>query len=86
MLKAETGRWAKPNKILLDNRKCMFQFVLECSLYKDLRKTYVKCYCWQRPNMPKLIELFSSEKGCIIKNLSSFIDKTFKMREQSGVI
>ena len=36
--------------------------------------------------MPKLKELFSSEKGCIIKNLSIFIDKAFKMREQSGII
>ena len=46
-LEVETGRWTKPNKILLDYRKCMicnvledeFHFVLECCLYKDLRKT-----------------------------------------------
>ena len=38
------GRWAKPNKILYDNRKCRvcdvledeFHFVIICSLYKDL--------------------------------------------------
>ena len=51
-LAVETSRWAKPNKIPLDNRKCMicnvleaeFHFVLECCLYKDLRKTYIKWY------------------------------------------
>ena len=48
-LEIETGRWAKPNKIPLDNRKCMicnvledeFHFVLECSFYKDLKKKHI---------------------------------------------
>ena len=76
-LEIETGRWAKPNKIPLKNRLCMicnvledeFHFVLECSLYKDLRKIYIKRYYWQRPNMPKFIELISSENCRTIKNL-----------------
>ena len=93
-LEIETGRWAKPNEIPLENRLCMicnvledeFHFVLECSLYKDLRKNYIKRYYWQRPNMPKFIELFSSENCRTIKNLSIFIDKAFKMREEVGII
>ena len=63
-LEVETGRWAKSNRILLDNRKCC--------LNKDLRKTYIKRYYWQRPNMPKLIEPISFEKGCIIKKILAF--------------
>ena len=59
-LETEMGHWAKPNKVPLDNRKCKicnvvedkFHFILECILFKDLRKCYVnKCY-WERPNMP----------------------------------
>ena len=33
-----------------------FHFVLECSIYKDIRKTYIKRYYWQRQNMPKFID------------------------------
>ena len=59
------GRWAKPNKIQLDNRKCgscdvledEFHFILQCSRYQDLREIYIKRYFWRRPNMLKLIEL-----------------------------
>ena len=89
-----TGRWAKPNKIPLENRLCKisntledeFHFVLECALYKDLRKTYIKRYYWQRPNTPKFIELLSCENSRAIKNLSIFIDKAFKLREEVGII
>ena len=93
-LEVEMGRWAKPNKILYDNRKCSvcnvledeFHFVIICSLYKDLRKIYIKRYYWQRPNMLKFLELFATENITIIKNLSIFIEKAFKLRDQSGVI
>ena len=82
------GRWAKPNKIPLDNRKCRacgvledeFHFILECAIYDDLRKTYIKRYYWQSPNMPKFIELLTSQNRKIIKNLSYFIEKAFKIR------
>ena len=87
-LEVEMGRWAKPNKIPLDNRKCRvcgvledeFHFILECAIYDGLRKTYIKRYYWQNPNMPKFIELLTSENSKIIKNLSCFIEKAFKMR------
>ena len=82
------GRWAKPNKIPLDNRKYRacgvleveFHFILECAIYDGLRKTYIKRYYWQNPNMPNFIELLTSENSKIIKNLSYFIEKAFKMR------
>jgi hypothetical protein len=48
----ETGRWHKPNPIPRNERKCLFcncledefHFLLECELYKDIRKKYVKDY------------------------------------------
>ena len=64
-----------------------FHFIIVCSLYKDLRKTDIKRYYWQRPNMPRFrLELHSTENCNIIKNLSIFIEKAFKLRDQSGVI
>ena len=49
-LKVETGRWQQPIAIAFNERKCTlclkledeFHFLLECPLYKDLRKKYVK--------------------------------------------
>ena len=58
-----------------------FHFTLECPLYKDIRKKYIKRYYWQRPNMVKFIELFLSENCQIIQNLSMFINKAFGMRK-----
>ena len=63
-----------------------FHFTLECPLYKDIRKKYIKRYYWQRPNMVKFIELFLSENCQIIKNLSMFINKAFKLRKDFGII
>ena len=45
-LEIEVGRWARPNRILIDERKCRtcskleneFHFLLECSLYNDLNE------------------------------------------------
>lgn len=49
-LEIEIGRWTKPNKTPLDNRKCRicnvledeYHFVLECLLFQDLRQKYIK--------------------------------------------
>ena len=78
-LKVETGRWQKPTTIPFNERKCTlclklddeFHFLLECPLYKDLRKKYVKKYYWKNTNMLKFIELlnyfgkWNSYKQCI---------------------
>ena len=45
-LEIEMGRWARPERIEFDDRKCKlckkledeFHFVLECPLYDDIRK------------------------------------------------
>ena len=93
-LEVETGRWTKPNKTPLDDRICLicgvledeFHFIIECPLYNDLRNIYIKRYYWQRANMPKFIQLLSSENIRVIKNLAIFIEKAFKKREQVGII
>ena len=81
-LEIETGRWHKPNRTPVEERKCFycnsledeFHFVLECSLYQELRQEYIKRYFWIRPNIPKFIELLQSENKKIIKNcLFTFI-------------
>jgi len=47
-LKVETGRWQKPTAIPLNERTCTLclkledEWGLECPLYKDLGKKYVK--------------------------------------------
>ena len=79
-LEVEAGRWAKQNKIPYENRKCRrcdvledeFHFVMECSMYTDLRRRYINRYYWQRPNMLKFIELLSTEHGKTLKKPQCF--------------
>jgi len=42
-------------------------FLLECPLYQDLRKKYVKTYNWKNTNMLQFIELIISENETVIK-------------------
>ena len=49
-LEIEAGRWARPNRVPIDERKCRFcntledefHFLLECNLYRDLRMQFIK--------------------------------------------
>ena len=49
-LEIEVGRWARPNRTPIDERKCRycdkledeFHFLLECTLYIESRKKYIK--------------------------------------------
>lgn len=87
-LEIEVGRWARPNRTPINERKCRncnkledeFHFLLECPLYSDLRKMYIKRYFWNRPNMIKLQELMSSNNKNIIKNTALYIEKAFRIR------
>ena len=87
-LEVECGRWTRPERTPLDNRKCNmwniledeFQFILECSLY--IRNQLISKYFWARPNMPKIIELCISENRKLQKKLSMFVEKAFKIRTQ----
>jgi len=53
-------------------------FLLECPLYKDLRRKFVKKYYWKKTNMLKVIELITSENETVI--LSMFVNKSFDLR------
>ena len=88
-LEIEAGRWTKPNKTPLDNRKCIicniledeYHFVLDCSLYLNLRTQYINKYFWKRPSMVKFIELVNTENVHVLKKLSTYIEKAFKLRQ-----
>ena len=88
-LEIEAGRWHTPNRTPVEEKNVLllffndeFHFVLECSLYQELRQEYIKRYFWIRPNIPKFIELVQSENKNIIKNLSVYIYKSFEKRTE----
>ena len=90
----EVGRWAKPNKVPYENRKCKicniledeFHFLLECPLYAELRKRYINKYYWRRSNMPKFIQLLCTEHCKTLKNLGVFIEKAFQLRKEAVLL
>ena len=90
-LEVETGRWHKPNKIPKHERKCQlcksledeFHFIIECPLYHDFRELLINKYFWRRPNILKFIELMQSENVKIMRNLSIFLFKSFKKRNET---
>ena len=85
-LEIEAGRWHRPLSIPLDDRKCRicvtledgFHFILECTLFEDLRKRYIKRYFWVRPNIPKFVELMTSGNKHIIRNLGNYTFECFR--------
>ena len=90
-LEIEAGRWHKPVAIAYCDRKCIscdiledeFHFVLECSLYKELRLQYIKkYYYYRRPNIPKFVELLTSTNVNVKRNLSFFVYIAMALREK----
>lgn len=89
-LEVEAGRWIRPNSIPFDERKCTvcgriedeYHFVLECSLYKDLRVKYLSPYYWKRPSMLKFIELINTTNVKCMRKLTAFIYHAFKCRTE----
>ena len=87
-LEVEAGRWQKPIRKPFHDRKCVFcdkledeyHFIAECTLYKDLRKTYINSYFWKRPSMLKITQLFKSDNVKQLKNLGVYIYKAFDKR------
>ena len=51
------------------------------SLLSFVRKIYIKLYYWKILNMPKFIELMTTENKTEIRNLSMFIMKSFEIRK-----
>ena len=79
-LEIEMGRWARPERIEFDDRKCKlcnkledeFHFALECPLCDDSRKQYIGHYYFRRLSMFKFIELVSSKRKSQVKNPCNF--------------
>jgi len=83
----ETGRCTG---IVRNDRKCSlynlnileyeFHCALQCTMYNDLRKKYIKKYCWSRPSTFKLVQLLSVENRKELCNLGKFIHLACKAR------
>ena len=84
-LETEAGRWHKPIRTPVENRKCKrcdvveneFHFLFECSLYSELRIQYLDCYFYEHSNNFKLRQLFNSAREKQATDLSIFIYKAF---------
>lgn len=89
-LAIESGRWARPCKVPVDQRKCTicgvledeYHFVLECRLYNDLRIRYIPPYFWKRPSMFKFVELLNSSNTNYLRRLGTFSYHAFKLRSE----
>ena len=89
-LEIEAGRWSKPARVPINERKCVncqviedeYHFIIECHLYNDLRKKYISKYFWIRPSMFKFVELINSTNQNCIRKLGAFIYQAFKLRTE----
>ena len=90
-LEVEMGRWVRPVRVQYDERKCRvcglledeFHFLLECTIYRNLRNMYIKKYYYACPNMFKLMELFSTSNKKYIRNLATYVFKAFDERNKT---
>ena len=84
----ETGRWHKPQKIPVTERKCYicnvledeYHFVMECCLYESLRKKFLPVYYYKRPSMVKFVELLCTNDDILIRKLASYVFHAFQLR------
>ena len=54
------------NLYILFGRRILF--LIECPLYYELRKIYIKPYYWKTLNMPKFIEPMATENVTEMRN------------------
>ena len=79
-LSVEVGRWHRPNPIQHENRLCNclgvvedeYHFLLECTLYSNIRHVYICRRYYHHPNRPKFLELMSSTNETHIKKYCHF--------------
>lgn len=87
-LEIESGRWHKPVKTPIENRKCKhckiveneFHFLFECPIYTDLRHQYLNNYFTINPNVYKMKQLFQSTNKKQVNDLAIFAYKAFALR------
>ena len=89
-LQIEAGRWSRPTRTPVNERKCLicnvledeYHFILECSMYTELRKQFIHKKYWKHPNMVKFIELLNNENDTNRKKLGIFVYKSFEKRNE----
>ena len=79
-LPVETGRW---DDMPLNERKCKictkddigdeYHYLFTCDFFKSDRKLYLKPYFYDKPNIHKYRELFTSTNEAMLIKLSKFI-------------
>ena len=87
-LNIEIGRH---RNIVRADRKCIlcnlndvedeYHFIFICHIYNDLRKEYLQKYFYVKHSVAMFITLLNSSKLNVLKNLATFIIKSFKLRE-----
>ena len=60
-----------------------YHFVLECSLYNELRKQYIPSFYRKNPSIQKCIQLLSIENPSLLRKLSCYVHKAFDIRTSS---
>ena len=85
-LNIEVGRW---NNTVFEQRICPhcnvledeFHFLIECSLYTNIRCKYIPRFYRTHTNMYKTIALLNTENTGLLKNLSTFVYNAFAQRK-----
>ena len=91
-LEVECGRWRKPVSVPINERLCTlcgvledeYHFVIECRLYTQLRKKYIKEYFWKHPSVLKFTQLITSNRKSEITDLSIYVYRAFKLKQISN--
>ena len=89
-LAIESGRFTgitRLNRLYFcgDNIEDEFHFVLKCKTFQDFRNYLIKPYYWKKPSMYKFIQLSSSSNIRELCNLTHFLFRSFKLRNDLNV-
>ena len=92
LLSIETGKFSK-NSIPRDRRLCIycnhheleneFHFLLQCPIYSELRRIYIKKYYYNHYSVYKCIQLLSSRNVNIQRSLSKYVYYAFQLRNNT---
>jgi len=88
ILRIETGRWKKPVKEPLNERKCTvcnalddeYHFMLECKLHNELRAQYIPALYRKKPSMYKFVNILQTDDVSLLKKVCVYVYKAMKTR------
>ena len=58
-------------------------FMFVCSKYKDIREKYISAKYYRNPSLFRLSILFASENENVLKNVTLYVYKAFKLRQET---